>query len=291
MKGNTVEGDKSMVFDSSPTYEEVVMKVRNALNWMDPNDAVNLSGRYDVGVGVKSRLKTMPITSELHWKVYKDIVLESQDNSLEIFVTNIELPLVQIDLNRHATSPIHDGRIEVYVPNSSSQPPNEAEMNDRAMVGDSKPKNEDKNAHLKKGIKLSCLEEFKIWLSGYAIRNNRPFVIDHSDQNLRYTIKCDKEGMASSGSILRPSCANREDMLNKWKEETLDKMKDKDLKTPPCWCGDVCKSPPPPCKYFTWIDHEVPEDVGKAQYEDYLWRQQLFEESLQHAEYAEHLEK
>uniref|UniRef100_A0A8I6W5P4 Uncharacterized protein n=1 Tax=Hordeum vulgare subsp. vulgare TaxID=112509 RepID=A0A8I6W5P4_HORVV len=48
-------------------------------------------------------------------------------------------------------------------------------------------------------------------------------------------------GMASSGSILRPSCANREDMLNKWKEETLDKMKDKDLKTPPCWCGDVCK--------------------------------------------------
>jgi hypothetical protein len=48
-------------------------------------------------------------------------------------------------------------------------------------------------------------------------------------------------GMASSGSILRPSCADRDDMPNKWKEATLDKTKDKDLITPPCWCGDVCK--------------------------------------------------
>ncbi|KAE8817658.1 hypothetical protein D1007_04769 [Hordeum vulgare] len=101
---------------------------------MDPNDEVKLIGKYGVGVRVKSRLKSMPITSKLHWKVYKDIILESQDKSLELFVTKIELLVVQLDLNRHATSLIHDGRMEVYVPNSSSQPPNEEEMNDRAMV-------------------------------------------------------------------------------------------------------------------------------------------------------------
>ncbi|KAE8815171.1 hypothetical protein D1007_07494 [Hordeum vulgare] len=94
-------------------------------------------------------------------------------------------------------------------------------------VGDSKPKDEDENAHLKKGIKFGCLQEFKIWLSAYAIRNHRPFVIDHSDQNLRYIIKCGKEGMASSGSIPRPPCDDVEDMPTKWKEATLDKTKDK----------------------------------------------------------------
>lgn len=41
---------------------------------------------------------------------------------------------MKIDLNRHASSPIHDTRVEVYVPNSSSQPPNEADMNVGAMV-------------------------------------------------------------------------------------------------------------------------------------------------------------
>ena len=38
------------------------------------------------------------------------------------------------------------------------------------------------------------------------------------------------------------------------------------------------QSPPPLCKYFTWIDHEVPEDVQKDQYQDCLRRQRLFEE-------------
>ena len=62
MKSNADEGEESMVFDSSPTYEEVVVKVRSVLNWIDPNIDVKLIGRYDVGVGVKSRLKSMPIT-------------------------------------------------------------------------------------------------------------------------------------------------------------------------------------------------------------------------------------
>ena len=40
------------------------------------------------------------------------------------------------------------------------------------------------------------------------------------------------------------------------------------------------QSPPPLCKYFTWIDHEMPEDVQKDQYQDCLRRQWRFEESF-----------
>ncbi|XBH88200.1 hypothetical protein VPH35_075505 [Triticum aestivum] len=124
--------------------------------------------------------------------------------------------------------------------------------------------------------------------------------------------------MASSGSMTRPPCANREDIPKTWIEAKLDKNKEKDLPTPPCWCGDVCKvkvstdrkksrtegrrffvcpnyahdrvrptnaydrppSPPPLCKYFTWIDHEVPKDVQEDQYQDCMRRQRLFEESF-----------
>ncbi|XBI60183.1 hypothetical protein VPH35_041139 [Triticum aestivum] len=125
--------------------------------------------------------------------------------------------------------------------------------------------------------------------------------------------------MASSGSMMRPPCAKQEDMPHKWKDASLDKVKEKDVKIPPCWCGDVCKvkesidrkkswtegrryfvcpnyaydrtlptnaydlppSPPPLCKYITWIDHEVPKDVQKNQYEDCLRRQRLFEGRFQ----------
>ena len=40
------------------------------------------------------------------------------------------------------------------------------------------------------------------------------------------------------------------------------------------------QSPPLLCKYFTWIDLEVPEDVKKDQYADCLRRQRRFEESF-----------
>ncbi|KAE8815170.1 hypothetical protein D1007_07493 [Hordeum vulgare] len=134
MKGNVDEWEELMVVDLSPTYEDLVVKVRSVLNWIDPNVDVKLIGRYDVGVGVKSRLKSMPITSELHWKVYTNRVVESQDKSYELFATKVEPPLLQIDLNQLASSPIHDARVAVYVPRSSSQPQKEVEMNDRAML-------------------------------------------------------------------------------------------------------------------------------------------------------------
>ncbi|KAE8817115.1 hypothetical protein D1007_05321 [Hordeum vulgare] len=126
VKGNADEGEESMVFYSSPTYEDLVVKVRSVLNWIDPNVDVKLIGRFTTKK-----------------------VVESQDKSLELFATKVEPPLLQIDLNRHASSPIHDARVAVYVPRSSSQPPNEAEMNDRAMlIHEEKVNVRDDNAHV-----------------------------------------------------------------------------------------------------------------------------------------------
>src|SRR3989337_2417730 len=89
---NADTGEEPMVFDTSPNYEEVVAKVRHVLKWMDTNFDVKLIGRYDVGVGAKSRLKSMPITSDLHWDVYKEKVFQSEDKSLELFATKVEPP-------------------------------------------------------------------------------------------------------------------------------------------------------------------------------------------------------
>ena len=133
MDGNADEGEEAMVFDTSPSYDDIVVKVRSVLNWINPSDGVKLIGRYDVGVGVKSRLKSMPITSQLHWNVNKERVEGSQDKSLELFATKVEVPRLEFDLNRNASSPIHGASVEVYVHNSSSQR-NEEDINDRAIV-------------------------------------------------------------------------------------------------------------------------------------------------------------
>ena len=71
--------------------------------------------------------------------MYKEKVDASQDKSLEIFATKIDPPPpLQIDLNRNASSPIHDDSAEVYIPNCSSQPPssqpNEDHINASAIV-------------------------------------------------------------------------------------------------------------------------------------------------------------
>ncbi|KAE8794570.1 hypothetical protein D1007_30608 [Hordeum vulgare] len=58
--------------------------------------------------------------------------------------------------------------------------------------GEPREENEDENAYLKKGLKFSSLPAMKVWLSDYAIRNHMPFYVDHSDINLRFTVKCVK---------------------------------------------------------------------------------------------------
>ena len=344
LSNNADTGEEPLVFDTSPSYEDVVAKVRQVLKWMDTNVDVKLIGRYDVGVGAKSRLKSMPITSDLHWDVYKEKVSQSEDKSLELFATKVESPRFTFDLNRHVSSPMDDmsertmvplvehrvvvdapnvypparprvpsikaNEVELYAPNASSQPPtsqaNEVEViasdgviqededaydddeeqeegfhgNDvgdldayiaqkdmdrdlpfrrqyaydsddegpveqldedgftkeenqihfeltglqkrthlfkdlslahKAVVdggmrmtaieptpcpdpGEPRVENEDENAYLKKGVKFLSLPMLKFWLSDYAIRNHRPFYVEHSDMKLRYTVKCEQEG-------------------------------------------------------------------------------------------------
>ena len=65
LSNNADTGEEPLVFDTSPSYEDIVAKVRHVLKWMDTN-IDELIGRYDVGVGAKSLLKSMPITSALH---------------------------------------------------------------------------------------------------------------------------------------------------------------------------------------------------------------------------------
>ena len=89
LKGNIDHDPEEIVvlFDRSPNYVELVEKVRIALNWKDPNDLVQLEGRHNVGFGMHTRWKTMPLNSESCWSVYKEMVSGSQDKALELFVT------------------------------------------------------------------------------------------------------------------------------------------------------------------------------------------------------------
>lgn len=52
---------------------------------MDQRDVVDLKGRYNVGFDHYIRWKMMPLKCENHWQAYKEIVLASQDKSLELF--------------------------------------------------------------------------------------------------------------------------------------------------------------------------------------------------------------
>jgi len=58
MNGNADEGEEAMVFDTSPSYDDIVVKVRIVLNWINLSDGVKLIGRYDVGMWLKPRLKS-----------------------------------------------------------------------------------------------------------------------------------------------------------------------------------------------------------------------------------------
>ena len=60
LKGNVdcVDNEEVvMVFVTTPTYVEVVKRVRMDLKWMDPSDVIELVGRYNSGRGHHSRLK------------------------------------------------------------------------------------------------------------------------------------------------------------------------------------------------------------------------------------------
>jgi hypothetical protein len=92
-----------VVFATSPSFTELVENVRRELNWMDENDEVELIGRYNIGFSHHTRWKAMHVNSELHWQAYKEVVLASQDKSLELFVKNKVGGRLQINLNRRAS--------------------------------------------------------------------------------------------------------------------------------------------------------------------------------------------
>ena len=119
--------EEVMVFATSPTYIEIVARVREVLKWMDPRDKVELDGRYDVGLGHKTRMKKMPISCELDWGAYKEMVATSQDKSLELFATKVEVDRLHIDLNQFPS--LHDA----ITPNQNVSPDDAVEMNDMSQ--------------------------------------------------------------------------------------------------------------------------------------------------------------
>jgi hypothetical protein len=130
LKGNAECVDPKevvMVFTTSPTYAEVVERIRFDLKWMEPSDACELIGRYNAGFGHHNWLKIMPVDSELNWSAYKEIVEGSQDKSLELFATRKFVARLSIDLNRHASpcardEPSEHRSADVY-DTRMSQPP------------------------------------------------------------------------------------------------------------------------------------------------------------------------
>ncbi|KAE8790705.1 Protease 2 [Hordeum vulgare] len=233
----------------------------------------------------------MPITSDLHWDVYKEQAEKSDDKSIELFATKVEPPQAGIDFNRLVSSPMtertsmpsveqrimidasnaysqpptsKESEVEFHAPNGCS-PPQTSQANEVDVIaseevilkdgdgdfdeveegfhgidigdldayiaqkemdlelpfrrlhgydsddevdggmrkmaieptpcpdpGEPRDEDEDENAYLKKGVKFPTLPAMKVWLSDYAIRNHRPFYVEHSDINLRFTVKCEK---------------------------------------------------------------------------------------------------
>ena len=88
-----------MVFESSPSYAELLQQVRKDLNWMDPSDIIELEGRHNVGFGMHIRWKTMRVNSEQRWVAYKETVAESLDKALELFATKKVDSSLHLDLN------------------------------------------------------------------------------------------------------------------------------------------------------------------------------------------------
>ncbi|KAE8782275.1 hypothetical protein D1007_44365 [Hordeum vulgare] len=106
LKGN-IDPDTDeldMVFDFCPSHAELLEQVRKDLNWMDPSDLVEFDGRHNVGFRMHIRWKTMRVNSEQRWLAYKDTVAESLDKSLELFAIKTNVPNLQLDLNRVAST-------------------------------------------------------------------------------------------------------------------------------------------------------------------------------------------
>lgn len=49
------------------------------------------------------------------------------------------------------------------------------------------------NDIIRKNMLFTSMAELDLWLQDYSVRHNRPFIVEHSDVNKRYTKRCEKQ--------------------------------------------------------------------------------------------------
>ena len=80
-----------MVFGTSPTYVEVVARVKEFLKWTDPRENVELEGRHFVGSGHHTRKKKIPITCELDWGHTRRLWRHTKTSLLNYLLPRLEV--------------------------------------------------------------------------------------------------------------------------------------------------------------------------------------------------------
>ena len=94
---------KSVVFVGRPSFEEVVGRVREILEFR--KGQLNLKGRYDVGVGNVSHKQMLELNGQTECDTYVDIVMGSQFRSLDVVAeteTRVDYTDGMLDLNHPA---------------------------------------------------------------------------------------------------------------------------------------------------------------------------------------------
>jgi hypothetical protein len=56
---------------------------------------------------------------------------------------------------------------------------------------------------LQKGMIFNTMSEMKLFLQDYAMYHHMPYLVTHSDKNLRYHITCKKQVFHASGGLLQ----------------------------------------------------------------------------------------
>ncbi|KAE8767872.1 hypothetical protein D1007_60707 [Hordeum vulgare] len=231
LTNNADVDEEAIVFGTSPSYDELVAKVRHVLEWMGPNDGVELIGR--IVIDASKAYSQPPTSQENEVEFYAPNACSqpptSQANEVDVIASEkiiqedgddadgdedeleegfhddegpeeelnqdgltkeenqIHFELTGLKIRTHLfqdLSRAHKDVVDGGMRNKTIEPtpcPDPREPRDE---------NEDKNAYMKKGVKFLTLAHMKIWFSDYAIRNQRPYYVEHSDINLRYKMKC-----------------------------------------------------------------------------------------------------
>ncbi|KAE8814726.1 Protease 2 [Hordeum vulgare] len=276
LTNNVVADEEAIVFYTSPSYDDLVAKVRHVLEWMDINDGVKLIGsdREDKGAFVEKIImidatnaySQPPTSKESEVELYAPNACSkppaSQANEVDVIGSE---KVIQKDGDRDVDGDLDEveegfhgidvGDLDAYIAQKemdhqlpfsylygygSDDEGREEELDEngftkeenqihfeltvlekithlfrdlslahKAIVdggmrntmieptpcpdpGEPSDEEEGENAYLKKGVQFPTLVVMKVWLGDYAIRNHKPFYVEHSDINLCYTVKCEK---------------------------------------------------------------------------------------------------